>query len=184
MCCGILTKEVERERNVVQDQISASFQDGMEENDFVYINYKQCVSERKVYEVVKRIQDIVLSAMALIVLMPLMLIIALAVVMDDPEAGPIFAQDRVGRDGKVFKFYKFRSMCANAEELKEALMEQNEMDGPVFKMKDDPRITRVGKFIRKTSLDELPQLWNVLKGDSGIIGTTKKNLDFTRVSLA
>lgn len=99
-----------------------------------------------------------------------MLLIAVAIMIDDHSAGPIFYQDRVGRNGKLFRFYKFRSMCADAEAKLDELLDQNEMDGPVFKIRDDPRITRVGKFIRKTSLDELPQLWNILKGDMSIVG--------------
>ena len=99
-----------------------------------------------------------------------MLATAIAIVVDDPSAGPVFSQERIGRNGKPFKFYKFRSMCPNAEAKLDDLLDQNEMDGPVFKIKDDPRITRVGKFIRKTSLDELPQLWNILKGDMSIVG--------------
>ena len=95
---------------------------------------------------------------------------AIAIVVDDPSAGPIFSQERIGRNGKPFKFYKFRSMCPNAEAKLDDLLDQNEMDGPVFKIKDDPRITRVGRFIRKTSIDELPQLWNILKGDMSIVG--------------
>lgn len=110
------------------------------------------------------------SPVALIVLSPLMLLTALAVVLDDPKGGPIFSQERVGRRGKPFRMYKFRSMCVNAESELEALMKHNEMDGPAFKMKDDPRITRVGRFIRKTSIDELPQLLNVLRGDMSIVG--------------
>ena len=85
-----------------------------------------------------------------------MLITTIAIVVDDPGGSPIFAQDRVGRNGKIFKFYKFRSMCVDTEAKLEALLAQNEMDGPVFKIKDDSRITRVGKFICKTSIDELP----------------------------
>ena len=115
-------------------------------------------------------QDIILSSLALIVLSPVMLATAIAIVINDPSAGPIFSQERIGRNGKPFKFYKFRSMCPNAEAKLEDLLDQNEMDGPVFKIKDDPRITRVGKFIRKTSIDELPQLFNVLKGDMSIVG--------------
>ncbi|HGF8289157.1 sugar transferase [Enterococcus faecium] len=99
-----------------------------------------------------------------------MLITVLAIVIHDPSRSPIFAQDRVGRNGKLFKFYKFRSMCVDAEAKLEALLTQNEMDGSVFKIKDDPRITRVSKFIRKTSVYELPQLWNILKGDMSIVG--------------
>ena len=122
------------------------------------------------YWALRRVQDVVLSLTALAVLWPFMLIVALVIVLDSPGAGPIFAQTRVGRDGKTFTFYKFRSMCPNAEEKLDQLLHQNEMEGPVFKMKDDPRITRVGKFIRKTSIDELPQLWNVLKGEMSIVG--------------
>lgn len=118
----------------------------------------------------RRAQDVILSALALFVLWPFMLLVALIIVLDSPGAGPIFVQTRIGRDGKEFMFYKFRSMCPNAEEKLEALLNQNEMEGPTFKMKNDPRITRVGKFIRKTSVDELPQLWNVLKGDMSLVG--------------
>lgn len=125
---------------------------------------------RKLYEFGRRAQDIFFSALALIVLSPILLLIALIIVIDDPGGSPIFAQERVGKNGKLFKFYKFRSMCVDAESKLEDLLSQNEMDGPVFKIKDDPRITRVGKFIRKTSVDELPQLWNILKGDMSIVG--------------
>lgn len=118
----------------------------------------------------RRFQDVVLSVVALLVLWPAMLLVALIIMIDSPGAGPIFAQTRVGRDGKTFTFYKFRSMCPNAEEKLEELLPRNEMEGPVFKIKDDPRITRVGKFIRMTSIDELPQLWNVLKGEMSIVG--------------
>ena len=104
------------------------------------------------------------------VLSPLMLIIMAAIYIDDPHASPVFSQPRVGRGGRVFKFYKFRSMRANAEDMLKDLLKDNEMDGPVFKMANDPRITRVGSFIRKTSLDELAQLVNVLKGDMSIVG--------------
>ena len=127
-------------------------------------------SNRRVYWVVKRFFDIVLSSMAILVLSPVFLIVALAIYIDDPKGSPFFVQTRVGRHGKKFKFYKFRSMVSNAEELLDQLKEKNEKDGPVFKMKDDPRITRIGKFIRKTSIDELPQLFNILKGDMSIVG--------------
>ena len=136
----------------------------------VEIDRKQNLKEHRLYWIGRRAQDILFSALALVVLSPLMLVTALVIVLDDPSAGPIFAQERVGRNGKRFRFYKFRSMCPNAEAKLEGLMEQNEMDGPVFKIKDDPRITRVGKFIRRTSIDELPQLWNILKGDMSIVG--------------
>lgn len=134
------------------------------------LNRKEQLQSKRLYWICKRIQDIILSSIALIILSPLLLIISLAIYIDDPHGSPIFTQIRVGRDGKLFKFYKFRSMCVNAESMLDRLLEKNEMDGPAFKIKDDPRITRVGKFIRKTSIDELPQLWNILKGDMSIVG--------------
>lgn len=118
----------------------------------------------------RRIQDVVLSVAALAVLWPFMLIVAAVIVIDSPGAGPIHKQIRVGRDGKEFTFYKFRSMYPNAEKKLESLLPYNEMQGPAFKIKNDPRITRVGRFLRKTSIDELPQLWNVLRGDMSIVG--------------
>ncbi len=134
------------------------------------LNREDILRKRKKYWILRRGQDIILSLLALILLSPIMLIVALVVWVDSPQASPIFAQDRVGRDGKVFRFYKFRSMIPNAEAKLDELLTKNEMEGPAFKMKDDPRITRVGRFIRKTSLDELPQLWNILKGDMSIVG--------------
>ena len=122
------------------------------------------------YWSLRRLQDIVLSIFALAVLWPFMLVIALIILIDSPGASPIFRQTRVGRDGKEFTFYKFRSMIPNAECQLDALLPVNEMQGPVFKMKADPRITRVGRFIRRCSIDELPQLFNVLRGDMSIVG--------------
>ncbi len=118
----------------------------------------------------RRAQDIFFSVLALLILWPIMLIVALIVYIDDPHGSPIFAQTRCGRDGKHFKMYKFRSMYVDAEDRLQELLKDNEMDGPAFKIKDDPRITRVGRFIRKTSLDELPQLINIVKGDMSIVG--------------
>jgi lipopolysaccharide/colanic/teichoic acid biosynthesis glycosyltransferase len=118
----------------------------------------------------RRFQDIVLSCLALAVLWPFLLLVALIIVIDSPGASPIFAQTRVGRDGKEFTFYKFRSMIPNAESQLEELLPENEMCGPVFKIRDDPRMTRFGRFIRKCSIDELPQLYNVLRGDMSIVG--------------
>ena len=121
------------------------------------------------YEVIKRVIDVVCSFVGVLVLSPLFVVIA--IIIKFTSKGPVFfSQKRVGRDGKEFKMYKFRSMVVNAEELKEKLASQNEMSGPMFKMKDDPRVTKVGKFIRKTSIDELPQLWNVIKGDMSLVG--------------
>ncbi|MCD7890158.1 MAG: sugar transferase [Oscillospiraceae bacterium] len=127
-------------------------------------------SSKKVYRLIKRAEDFVLSLGALIVLLIPMLIVALAIVIDSPGASPIFKQERVGKNGKTFKLWKFRSMIPDAESKLEELKDKNEMDGPVFKIKDDQRITRVGKFIRKTSIDELPQLINILRGDMSIVG--------------
>lgn len=122
------------------------------------------------YLFVKRLFDIVSSLLALVVLSPLFLVVALVIFIDDPHGSPFYSQQRVGKDGRLFRLWKFRSMVVNADELREELEAHNEKDGPVFKIKDDPRITRVGRFIRKTSIDELPQLWDVLKGDMSIVG--------------
>ena len=124
----------------------------------------------KGYLAAKRCFDVVMSLLALILLSPLFLVLAVIIFVDDPHGSPIFSQIRVGKDGRLFRFYKFRSMIVNAEDLLEKLQDQNEMEGPAFKIKDDPRITRVGKFIRRTSLDELPQLVNVLKGELSLVG--------------
>jgi lipopolysaccharide/colanic/teichoic acid biosynthesis glycosyltransferase len=149
-----------------------------------FLDHTAVVKNRRGYWIVKRTQDIVLSSVALIVLLPIMLLVALIIFIDDPHGSPIFSQARIGRKGKTFKMYKFRSMYVDAEDRLEELMQYNEMDGPVFKIKNDPRITRIGHIIRKTSIDELPQLWNILKGGRCIIGATKKNLDFSRVVTA
>ena len=122
------------------------------------------------YIAIKRIIDIIGSLIGIIILSPLFLIVAIAIKIEDPKGKVFFAQKRSGKNNKLFYMYKFRSMVSNAEELLEELKELNEMDGPVFKIKEDPRITKVGRFIRKTSIDELPQLFNVLKGDMSIVG--------------
>jgi len=135
------------------------------------ITYKDpVVKDKKLYWITKRAFDIIASFFALLVLSVPMIIVALIIYIDDPKGSPIFSQQRVGRKGKPFKMYKFRSMVVNAEDLLEDLQELNEADGPAFKIKDDPRITKIGKFIRKTSIDELPQLFNVLKGDMSVVG--------------
>ena len=136
----------------------------------VLLDRKEQLHSKRGYWVLRRGQDIFFSAAALLVLWPVMLLVALIVYLDDPHGSPIFAQERCGRDAKPFKMYKFRRMYVDAEARLEELLKDNEMDGPAFKIKDDPRITRVGHFIRKTSLDELPQLWNILKGDMSIVG--------------
>ncbi len=136
----------------------------------VHLDRDELLFAKRRYWILRRGQDVIFSGMALILLFPIMLMIAAIIYIDDPHGSPIFMQIRCGRDGKPFKFYKFRSMCVNAEDKLGALLEKNEMDGPAFKMKDDPRITRIGRFIRKTSIDELPQLWNIFKGDMSIVG--------------
>ena len=125
--------------------------------------------EKVLYNILKRSLDFIASLVGLIILSPVVLVVAILIKLE--SKGPIiFSQKRIGLNGKEFKMYKFRSMVQNAEELKEKLQKQNEMSGPMFKIKNDPRVTKVGKFIRKTSIDELPQLINVLKGDMSLVG--------------
>jgi len=126
---------------------------------------------------VKRILDIIGSLVGIVLFSPVMLVTAIVIKLE--SKGPvIFKQNRAGLNGRIFKMYKFRSMCVDAEELKAKLQEQNEVkDGMMFKIKDDPRITKVGKFIRKTSIDELPQFFNVLFGDMSLVGTRPPTLD-------
>ena len=117
----------------------------------------------------KRAIDVCLASVLMLFLSPFMLLIAIAVKLD--SRGPaLFRQTRVGKGGRKFVFYKFRSMFENAEQIRDSLMHLNEADGPVFKIRNDPRVTRVGHFLRRTSLDELPQLMNVLKGDISLVG--------------
>jgi lipopolysaccharide/colanic/teichoic acid biosynthesis glycosyltransferase len=130
-----------------------------------------CAVEKKpVYSFFKRFFDILLSLFAIVVLLLPCAVIALIIVIDSPGASPIYVQRRVGKNGKEFRFFKFRSMVANAESMLDSLLDKNEMTGPAFKIKEDPRITKFGRFIRKTSIDELPQLINILKGDMSFVG--------------
>ncbi len=128
------------------------------------------IKSQKLHNKTKRIFDIVASGCLLITLTPIMLLTALAVKIE--SSGPVlFSQKRIGRNGKAFTFWKFRSMYIDAEERKQELINNNDMQGGVlFKMRKDPRITAIGRFIRKTSIDELPQLWNVLTGDMSLVG--------------
>lgn len=131
----------------------------------------RAVYEKKsnVYKFLKRFFDIVLSGIALLCLSPVFLVTAIAIKLED--GGPaFFTQPRAGKDMKPFKMYKFRSMYVNADEKLKELLKDNEQTGHAFKIKNDPRITKVGKFIRKTSIDELPQLINIIKGDMSIVG--------------
>src|SRR5699024_9087097 len=122
------------------------------------------------YHFSKRIVDILGSIFGLIALLPLFLIIIILMKIEEPKGPIFFSQTRVGKNEKRFKMFKFRSMCVNAEDKLKDLLQYNEVDGAMFKMKDDPRVTKVGKFIRKTSIDEFPQLWNVLKGEMSLVG--------------
>lgn len=134
----------------------------------ILINQKQ-VESRKIYHFTKRVFDIVMSTLGLIILSPAMAVIAYKIKRED--GGPIiYKQIRVGKNGKQFKMYKFRSMVANADQLLGKLKDRNEVDGAMFKIKGDPRITQIGHFIREHSLDELPQLLNVLKGNMSLVG--------------
>ena len=122
-----------------------------------------------IYHIFKKIIDVCGSIVGIILVSPLLLTIMIIIKID--SKGPIiFSQERVGRDGKHFKMYKFRSMKLDAESELDYLKEKNEMSGPMFKMREDPRVTKIGKFIRRTSMDELPQLINVLKGEMSLVG--------------
>ena len=138
---------------------------------FIDIDLENIQTNNSIFYIVsKRIIDIIGSLAGLIFLSPLFLIVSILIKLEDPKGKVFFSQERNGKYPGTFKMYKFRSMVHNAEELLEKLKDQNEQTGPVFKMKEDPRITRVGKFIRKTSIDELPQLFNVLRGDMSLVG--------------
>lgn len=127
------------------------------------------IKNRKIYEYIKRIIDLVCSIFGLIILLPVFILIAILIKIE--SKGPVFfVQKRIGINGEIIKMYKFRSMVIDAEKMKEELVKNNEMDGPMFKIKDDPRVTQIGKFIRRTSIDELPQLINILKGEMSLVG--------------
>lgn len=134
------------------------------------------------YKIIKRSMDFIGALIGLIILSPVFLLVALAIKIDDPKGNIIFGHKRIGLNGKIFKCWKFRSMVHNAEEILENLTpEQKKEYSETFKLKNDPRITKVGKFIRKTSLDELPQLINILFGEMSIVGPrpiVTKELEF------
>lgn len=130
---------------------------------------KEKVNSRIIYHGLKRCFDIIAASFGLLILSPLLITIALMIKREDH--GPVFyKQIRVSKDGRKFKMYKFRSMFVNADQMLDELKEKNDVEGPIFKMKDDPRITKIGHFIRKHSLDELPQFINVIKGDMSLVG--------------
>lgn len=136
-----------------------------------YANYALDDQKPKVmYLIAKRAIDLIFALIGLVLLSPLFLIVSILIKLEDPKGSVFFCQTRVGKDEKPFRMYKFRSMVSNAEELLDKLLDQNEVRGAMFKMKEDPRITKLGKFIRKTSIDELPQLWNVVRGEMSLVG--------------
>lgn len=136
----------------------------------IELNYQEIYDHKpNIYKWIKRVFDIVASSVAIIILSPIFIMTALAIFLED--GGPVFfTQQRAGKDMKSFKIYKFRSMYKNAEAQFERMQAQNEQTGHAFKIKNDPRVTHVGKFIRRYSIDELPQLFNIIKGDMSIVG--------------
>ncbi|EUJ17350.1 sugar transferase [Listeria grandensis FSL F6-0971] len=145
----------------------------MEKTDFKFaeqvLNYRES-HEKPLHDKVWRIFDLIAAIIALVISFPVFLVISVMIKLENWKAPIFFKQERVGKDGKTFYMYKFRSMYVDAEAQLAKLQAQNEMDGHMFKMKDDPRITSVGKWIRKTSLDEFPQFINILKGDMSFVG--------------
>ncbi|WP_283594350.1 sugar transferase [Limosilactobacillus galli] len=131
---------------------------------------EQYLNHQYAYRIIKRVFDVIAASIALVILSPVFLIVAICIKADDPKGPVFYSQIRVGKDGRRFRMYKFRSMVTNADELLEKLRSQNEVNGAMFKMKNDPRITKVGRVIRKYSLDELPQLVNIVGGSMSIVG--------------
>lgn len=128
------------------------------------------LEKRPLYRALKRVFDIAFSLGVFVLFWWLYLLLAIVVKIDDPKGSPIFAQERIGKNGKPFTMYKFRTMCVDAEARLAEVSHLNEKTGPVFKIKNDPRVLKSGRLIRKLSLDELPQFWNVLKGDISVVG--------------
>jgi lipopolysaccharide/colanic/teichoic acid biosynthesis glycosyltransferase len=142
------------------------------EREYIHLHTGVTINteQQRSYLLVKRIIDISGSLFGLFLLGILFLIVAIAIKIEDPKGPIIFTQKRVGKNGKEFNMYKFRSMISDAENRLEDLLKYNETTGAMFKMKDDPRVTRIGRFIRKSSIDELPQLWNVFLGNMSLVG--------------
>ena len=142
------------------------------QNNIAYIepSIEKVLYSQQKYEKYKRILDICMSITGILFLSWLFIIIAILIKLENPKGQVFFSQIRIGHNGKEFKMYKFRSMIHDAESQLASLLKHNEVSGAMFKMKDDPRITKIGKFIRKTSIDELPQLYNVLKGEMSVVG--------------
>ncbi|PGZ80217.1 multidrug MFS transporter [Priestia megaterium] len=132
--------------------------------------YTVSINDKYLYRMLKRVIDVIGAGLGIVLLLMIFIIVSIAIKVEDPKGPVFFSQKRVGKNGKTFMMYKFRSMVTNAEEKLEELLKQNETTGAMFKMKEDPRVTRIGKIIRKTSIDELPQLFNVLKGEMSLVG--------------
>lgn len=146
-----------------------------EYGDEAVLNYSRSLNQQQdnsisMYSVLKRTIDIFGSIAGLIVLSPLLACIAVLIKLEDPKGSVFFYQTRIGKNEKPFRMFKLRSMLTGAEDKLKDLLDKNEISGAMFKMKDDPRVTKVGKFIRKTSIDELPQLLNVLRGEMSLVG--------------
>lgn len=154
----------ELKTTIVEEQVNTEVAE-----EVVMVKSNVVLKKKPVYDFLKRFADILISVIALTCGLPFFIIIALVIMIDD-FGNPFFMQERIGKDGKAFQMFKFRTMFMNADEMKVNLMEENEYDSVHFKMSNDPRITRVGKFLRKTSIDELPQILNVLLGHMTIIG--------------
>lgn len=140
------------------------------EDEQKFFSEPKDINNSSFYLFQKRSIDIIGSFLGLLLLSPLLILLAILIKVEDRKASIFFSQQRVGLNGDLFKMYKFRSMVSDAELQLEKLLSQNETTGAMFKMSNDPRVTKIGRFIRKTSLDELPQLWNVLKGDMSLVG--------------
>lgn len=153
----------------VDSEKEATYVINAEPSELIWIDSEK-IKKQRLYNFSKRIIDLVASCCGLVLISPVILWVAYRVHKEEPNAPVFFAQKRVGRNGKPFTMYKFRSMCVDAEEQLTELLDKNEIKGAMFKIKEDPRITEFGKFIRRTSLDELPQLINVIKGDMSLIG--------------
>lgn len=155
---------------ILQPEINAYMSPKNQENSVLEESSGDLNDGSTSYQVSKRILDISLALLGLIVLSPVLLIVAFLIKKEDKHSPVIFKQQRVGKNGEFFYMYKFRSMVSNAELLLNDLLHLNEVQGAMFKIEKDPRITKIGKFIRATSIDELPQLWNVLKGEMSLVG--------------
>ena len=165
-------KNLFSEQEVLTKYIGGEKVSNLVKEDSLFLSEEDRISNNatKSYFWMKRCIDIVGATSGIILLSIIFVVVALLIKLEDPNGKVFFKQLRVGKDGKEFYIYKFRSMASDAEERLKELLSLNEVTGAMFKMKDDPRVTKVGKFIRKTSIDELPQLFNVLKGEMSLVG--------------